>query len=72
MTRFKFQRMKRTNKRTRNGKDVYELQDIPEGEVKGAMERENVEVEDVSTMQAETRSVTFTNDSADTIGEPMV
>ena len=36
------------------------------------MEGENVEVEDVSTMQAETRSVTFTNDYADTIGEPMV
>ena len=72
LTRFKFQRMKRTNKRKRNGKHVYELQDIPEGEVEDTMEGDNVEVEDVSTMQAETRSVTFTNDSADTIREPMV
>ena len=72
LTRFKLQRMKRTNKRKRNVKHIYELQDIPEGEVEDTMEGDNVEVEDVSTMQAETRSVTFTNDSADTIREPMV
>ena len=38
MTQFSFQRMQRTNKQKINKEFVYELQDIPEGEVEDTTE----------------------------------
>ena len=38
--------MQRKNKRKRNKEFIYELQDIPEGEVEDTTEGNNVDVED--------------------------
>ena len=46
MTQFRYQRVQQTNKRKRNKEFIYELQDIPEGEVEDSTEGNNVDVED--------------------------
>ena len=63
--------MQRTSKRKRNKEFIYELQDIPEGEVEDTTEGNNVDVEDDVALQAETRSGTSTGDSTN-IGDPMM
>ena len=72
LTQFRFQRMTRTKKRKRNNEFVYELRDIPEGEVEDTTEGENVEVEDVSTLPAETLPVPSTTGDSTDIGMPMM
>ena len=71
MTRFRFQRMQRTKKRKRNKEFVYELQDIPEGEVEDTTKGDDVEGEGVNVIEADSRPDTSTGDPVD-IGIPMM